>query len=130
MATKIDDLSADSENLLHESNLERFKMAEGVLSTIVEKARKESERLQSQSAQSRGTQASTVVLELLEQYLRIAPIPSTDDLADMRQSCDRILEEGSHFMKRAEGRDLSEAARLNMERLARKLDTLKRRVEV
>ncbi len=33
-------------------------------------------------------------------------------------------------MKRAEGRDLSEAARLNMERLARKLDTLKRRVEV
>jgi len=99
MATKIDDLLADSENLLHESNLERFKMAEGVLSTIVEKARKESERLQSQSAQSRGTQASTVVLELLEQYLRIAPIPSTDDLADMRQSCDRILEEGSHFMK-------------------------------
>jgi len=48
MATKIDDLLADSENLLHESNLERFKMAEGVLSTIVEKARKESERLQSQ----------------------------------------------------------------------------------
>ncbi len=124
---KIDELLSRSEELSIQLNVERLKKAEEMLSAIVAKAREESERLQVDS--TRAPDVGSVAFELFQRYVNILPLPSSDDVPEWRRSCDEVLKAGSQFLARAEGRELSDTARSNVERLRRRLDVLKRSVE-